>query len=121
LEELNEVEFAMEFWQEDAKMASHLNDFLNQRFLLLKVWLEFEDSFVAAVSFIGITFAGTFPSESSLIESTFSEDCFDSFQLIRVFSVICFKNHGLNNPLPILKIPAIVHENLLLARPHIHP
>ena len=102
-------------------MASGLNDFLNKRFLLLEVWLEFEDSFVAAVGFIGIAFAGTFPSESSLIESTFCEDHFDSFWLIRVFSMICFENHGLNNPLPVSKIPAIVHGSLLPTRSHIHP
>jgi hypothetical protein len=50
----------MEFRQENAEMAGSSNDFLNERFLVLKVRLVPEDSFIATVKFIRVAFAWTF-------------------------------------------------------------
>ena len=72
----------MKLQQENAKMAGSLDDFLNERFLLLEVGLVFKDSFIATVSFVWVAFAGTLSSEIPLIEATFSEDFFDPFWLI---------------------------------------
>jgi hypothetical protein len=55
--ELDEIQFTMEFWQENAEMASFFNDILNKRFLLLKIRLVLEDLFIATVSFIQVAFA----------------------------------------------------------------
>ena len=110
----------MKFGQENAKMARSLNNFLNERFLLLEIGLVFEDSFIATVSFVWVAFAGTFTSEIHLKEAAFSEDRFDPFWLIWVFSVICGEFHGLNNFPPILKVPAVMHVSLFPARSHIH-
>jgi len=43
-EEFNEIEFTMEFWQENAKVASCFDDFLNKGFLCLEIWLEAQDA-----------------------------------------------------------------------------
>jgi hypothetical protein len=110
----------MKFGQENAKMAHSFNNFPNEIFLLLEVRLVFEDSFIATISFVRVTFAGTFSSEIYLIEATFSEDHFDPFWLIWVFSVICREFHGLNNFLPVLKVPAVIHVSLFPTRSHIH-
>ena len=110
----------MKFGQENAKMAHSLNNFLNKIFLLLEVRLVFEDLFIATVSFVQVTFAGTFTSEIHLKEAAFSEDRFDPFWLIWVFSVICREFHGLYNFLPILKVPAVMHVGLFPTRSHIH-
>ena len=72
----------MKLRQENAQMASSLDDFLNERFLLLEVGLVFKDSFIATVSFVWVAFAGTLSSEIPLIEAMFSEDFFDPFWLI---------------------------------------
>ena len=118
--ELNKIEFTMKLWQKNAKMASSLDDFLNERFLLLEVGLVFKDLFIATIGFFQVAFAGTLSLEIPLIEATFSEDCFEPFWLIWVFSMICGEFHGLNNFLPILKVPAVMHVSLFPARSHIH-
>jgi hypothetical protein len=110
----------MKFGQENEKMAHSFNNFLNKRFLLLEVGLVFEDLFIATISFVWVAFAGTFSSEIHLIEATFGEDHFDPFWLIWVFSVICGEFHGLNNFLPVLKVPAVMHVSFFPARSHIH-
>lgn len=75
--ELDEIQFTMEFWQENAEMASFFNDILNKRFLLLKIRLVLEDLFIATVSFIQVAFAWTFSLEICLVKTTFCEDNFD--------------------------------------------
>jgi hypothetical protein len=44
------IEFAVEFWQEKAQMASRLDNPLHKRPLLRKIFLKFQDAFVAIFS-----------------------------------------------------------------------
>ena len=47
--ELNEVEFTVKFWEEDAQVTSSLDDFLNKWLLFLEIGLQLKDWCRAAI------------------------------------------------------------------------
>ena len=47
--ELNEVQFAVEFWEDETEVAQSFNSLLYKWFLALKVRLIFKDLFVAVI------------------------------------------------------------------------
>ena len=52
--ELNEVKFTMELWKKYAKVASFLNNLLDEGLLFLKVWLQLK--ILLATAIVMITF-----------------------------------------------------------------
>src|SRR5882757_7337888 len=103
-------------------MSRCLDDFLHEGFLLLKVGLEFEDSLVTACRGIRLALVFAFSAQLCLVQPPLLKDSLYSFSLVSVFSdwVIDGENHGLNNFLPVVHIPPIMHASLLPAWLHIH-
>src|SRR6266404_980515 len=104
----------MEFWQEKAQVPCSFNGLLNERFLLDKVRLKFEDPFIAAC--IGFALLLALPSQICSVKATFGEDSFDTFCLVWILGVIWREYHWLNNSLAISNIPAFSHTCLLPTR-----
>ena len=117
-EELNEVQFAVEFGEYETKVASRFNYLLYQRLLSMEVRLIFKDTFVAAS--IWNTFLGTFPMQTVLVETTLSENCFNALWKIWVFQMRSGIYHGLVDFAAILYKPGIMHVRLLSTGVDIH-
>jgi hypothetical protein len=112
---LNKIQLAMELWQEDAQMSCSLNYFLNKIFLFQEVRLKFQNPFVAAVSGTSFALAFALSVQSNLVKPLFLKDSLDPFWLVLVFGnrMVCRKDHGLINFLPIRYVPAIMYSCLL--------
>src|SRR5258708_7591633 len=55
--ELNEVQLAVELWEENTKMSGIFNGFLDKRFLFLEIRLQQKNACGTTISCFGITFA----------------------------------------------------------------
>ena len=116
----NEIEFTMIFWEENAQMASLLNDFLNSWFLFLEIWLRLKEIPCTAICWPGAT--GTFGLALQMKtffwpKSTFCEHKLDPLWLL----VLGIRKHWLDHFLTILVIPTIPHWfGMFFARIKVH-
>jgi hypothetical protein len=77
----------MKFGQKNAQMTCSLNNFLNERLLFSKIWLNCKDLLVAAVVFIAFAFL-VFPTKPWMEESSFGKNSLDALWLVQKFWVI---------------------------------
>src|SRR6267154_6034978 len=102
-------------------MTSCLDNLLHQRPLFTKIFLKFQDVFVATIGCIGIALIFALATKLWLIQTPFSEDCFNSFRLIWVSGMSIRKNHWLNNFFLSIPVPSTVHTGLFATWFDIHP
>lgn len=100
-EKLNEIEFAVIFWEHDAEVASSLNCFVHQGLLFLKVRLQINDALGTAIRCIGIAiWFFTLHLEFGSEKTSFGEYLLHSLGLVWKCWVICGKDHVLHDFLP---------------------
>jgi len=119
-EELNEIEFTMEFQEQNAKVPCIFDHFLHKGLLLFEVKLVFHDLLTTAGNSCRVTLGLAFSPEPLSWYSSLHEDVLKAFGLIRVSWMIRCKNHGLCDLLTILFIPPISKMGLAATRVHVH-
>ena len=92
----------MELRKEDAQVPSSLNDFLNERLLVLEIGLEIQDVPCAALSSASFAFTSgailhpfTLHYQPIFPQASLKENLFHPLQLAREFGVIHGKAHWL--------------------------
>jgi len=86
-EKFNEIKLTVKFGQKNAQMTCSLNNFLNERLLFSKIWLNCKDLLVAAVIFIVVAFLA-FPMKPLTEETSFRKNSLDALWLVQKFWVI---------------------------------
>ena len=103
----DEVQFTMELWENETKVARSFDGLLYEWFLSLEVRLILKDLFVAAI--LQSTFFFTFPVQFTLVESPLCENGLDSLWHVGVSRVWRRIYHGLSDFLAIPNKPGVMH------------
>lgn len=117
----NEVELAMIFGKENAKVSRGLDDFLHQGFLSLEIRLKFEYALATTVD--GVVFALLAPpTHVRCPKASLMKNLFESFRLVRIRGMIGRERHLLWVAITgCIDKPAISKQGLFATRIDIHP